>query len=86
MTAKTCYLMVRDIEGQEDEAALEWGVEFGLEDGEELPKDHEELTEAQFTIYQMMRILHGTFEEAGVKVIQGDAPSGLVLPKGVGSV
>ena len=83
MASRTCYLMVRDIEGQEDEAALEWGVEFGLAEGEELPVNHEELTEAQFTIFQMMKILEGTFEEAGAKVIRGEAPSGLIVPEGV---
>ncbi len=81
MTSRTCYLMVRDIEGQgEDEAALEWGVEFGLEEGEALPEDHEDLTEAQYTIYKMMKALQGTFDEMGAKEIVGDEPSGLVLP------
>ena len=72
--------MVVDAEGQEDESALEWGVNWGLDEGEELPTDVEQLSEAQFTIYQMMQILRGTFEEAGAKVIMGDKPSGLVLP------
>lgn len=76
------YLMVRDIPGQEDEAALEWGIDWDLDEGEELPEDHEELTDAQYTIYTFMQHLKGTFEEAGAKVVRGDAPSGLVLPKG----
>jgi len=82
MAGKTCYLMVRDIPGQEDEAGLEWGVDFGLAEGEELPADVEKLTEAQFTVFRFMQTLRGTFEEAGGKVIMGDAPSGLVFPKG----
>lgn len=81
MTDRVCYLMVRDIEGQEDETALEWGVDFGLAEGETLPEDHEDLSEAQFTVYQMMQTLKGTFEDAGAKIIMGDVPSGLVVPK-----
>jgi hypothetical protein len=73
--------MVRDIEGQPDECALEWGVDFGLEDGEELPEDHEELTNAQYTIFQFMQTLKGTFEEAGAEVVRGEAPSSLIVPR-----
>ena len=78
---RTCYLMVRDAPGQEDEASLEWGVEWDLDEGEELPEDHEKLTDAQFTIFQLMQTLKGTFEEAGAEVIVGDAPSGFAVPK-----
>jgi hypothetical protein len=74
--------MVRDAEGQESESALEWGVDFNLEEGEELPADHEDLTDAQYTIFQMMQTLKGTFKEASTEVIRGDAPSGFVVPKG----
>ena len=81
MKPRTCYLMVRDIEGQEDEAALEWGVDFDLEKGEELPEDHEELTDAQYTIFKMMQQIKGTFEGAGAKVVMGEAPSHLIVPK-----
>jgi hypothetical protein len=73
--------MVKDVPGQEDEAALEWGVDFGLEEGEELPSDVEELSEAQYTIYSYMQILKGTFADAEVKTIMGDKGSGLVLPE-----
>ena len=72
--------MVKDAEGQESEAALEWGVNWDLDEGEELPTDVEDLTEAQFTIYQMMMILKGTFEDAGAKAIMGEKASGIVLP------
>ena len=78
---RTCYLMVRDAPGQEDEASLEWGVEWDLDEGEELPEDHEKLSDAQFTIFQLMQTLKGTFEEAGVEVIKGEAPSGFAVPK-----
>lgn len=74
--------MVRDIPGQgEDQAALEWGVDWDLDEGEELPVDHEELSDAQFAVFQFMQHLKGTFEEAGAKVIRGDAPTGIILPK-----
>ena len=74
--------MVRDVPGQEHEAALEWGIDFNLEEGEELPKDVEELTEAQYTIFQFMKVLEGTFKDAEIKVIMGEQGSGLVLPEG----
>jgi hypothetical protein len=78
---RTVYLMVRDRPGADDEASLEWGVDWDLDEGEELPEDHEELSNAQFTIFQFMQTLKGTFEEAGAEVIRGDAPSGFAVPK-----
>jgi hypothetical protein len=72
--------MVRDIEGQEDEAALEWGADFNLEEGEELPVDVEELTEAQYTIFMMVQSLKGTFADAEIKTTMGEKGSGLVIP------
>jgi len=78
---RTCYLMVRDVPGQDDEeAAVEWGVDFNLEDGEELPTDHEDLTESQYTIFMMMQTLKGTFDDAQVGEIRGEKSSGLILP------
>ena len=78
---RTVYLMVSDAPGQEDEASLEWGVDFDLDEGEELPEDVEKLSNAQYTIFQFMQTLKGTFEEAGAEVIRGDAPSGFAVPK-----
>jgi hypothetical protein len=37
------------------------GVDFGLEEGEELPTDVEELTEAQYTVFTMVQTLKGVF-------------------------
>lgn len=72
--------MIRDVPGQDHEAALEWGVDFGLEEGEELPEDHELLTEAQYTVHMMMQTLSGTFKQLEAEEIMGDKGSGLVLP------
>ena len=72
--------MVRDVPGQEDEAALEWGVDFGLEDGEQLPTDVEMLTEAQYTIFMMVQTLKGTFDEIAIPDLRGEKGSGLIVP------
>ena len=69
MENRTCYLMVTDLSAKEGEAALEWGVSYGLEEGETLPEDVEELTEAQFTVFQMLQMLKGVFAEATIKEI-----------------
>ena len=78
---KTCFLMVRDIPAGEGEAGLEWGVDYGLGDGEELPEDVEDLSEAQYTVFRFVQTLRGTFESIGAKEIKGDKPSGLIVPK-----
>jgi len=79
---RVCYLMVRDVPGQgEENAALEWGVDFGLEEGETLPEDHEELTEAQYTVFQMMQALRGTFAEQEADDLKGEKGSGLIVPR-----
>lgn len=79
---RTCYLMVKDIDGQDCDAALEWGVDYGLEEGEELPEDVEQLTEAQYTVFRIMKILKGTFEGQKAEQIMGEKGSGLVVPQG----
>jgi hypothetical protein len=72
--------MVQDVPGQEDEAALEWGVDFGLAEGETLPKDVEDLTEAQYTVFMMVQTLKGTFDEIGIPEMKGEKGSGLIVP------
>lgn len=73
--------MVKDAPGQESEAALEWGLDLGLEEGEEMPTDVEDLTEAQYTIYMMFKTLNGTFDDASVGEIRGEKGSGLIIPE-----
>jgi hypothetical protein len=80
MENRKCYLMVNDISAPEGETALEWGADFGLKEGEELPEDHEELTEAQFTVFKMLQMLRGVFADAEITDIMGDKPSGLIVP------
>jgi hypothetical protein len=75
-----CYLMVKDVEGQD---ALEFGADFGLAEGEILPEDVEELTEAQYTVYKFLTVLRGTFDEdakAAIEEQATDKPSGLIVP------
>lgn len=78
---RTCYLMIKDIpHGNDEEAAITWGVDWGLDEGEELPEDHEELSEAQYAVLQFMQTLKGTFEQSDVAEIRGDKGSGLIVP------
>lgn len=73
--------MVRDVPGQgEAEAALEYGVDYGLEEGEELPEDIEDLTEAQYAVYSMFQTLQGAIEEEAIEDTMGDKGSGIVVP------
>ena len=73
--------MVKDIpEGDDEEAALEWGVDWGLEEGEQLPEDHEDLSEAQYAIHCMMQTLKGVFDASDVAEIRGEKGSGLIVP------
>lgn len=73
--------MVRDVEvtGAED-AGLEWGIDLGLKEGEEPPTDIEDLSEAQYTIYKMMRILKGSTEDENPEDTMGEKGSGVVVP------
>jgi len=78
---RTCYIMIKDVAGQE--VSLEYGADYGLEDGEELPKDVEELTEAQYTAFKFVQALNGTLDEgrkAELEAQAKDKPSGIVLP------
>lgn len=84
---RKCYLMIEDLDGQE---GVQWGVDFGLKDGESLPEDVEELTQAQFTIWRFVTVLRGWIndneEEAAAQreaiTNPEEKPSGLLLPFG----
>jgi hypothetical protein len=81
MSDKTCYLMVKDTPG-----GLEYGVDFDLEEGELLPADIEELTEAQYTVYKFLTVLQGTFDEDKKTATEMEAktsPTGLLVPNKV---
>ena len=80
MENRKCYLMVTDVSADEGEAALEWGVDFGLNEGEELPEDHEQLTEAQFTVFKMVQMLRGVFEDSEINQVMGEKASGVIVP------
>lgn len=84
MQKRRAYLMIQDVEGAEDEASIEWGVDWGLTEGEELPEDVEELSEAQYAIWKFLKVLQGlgnepektkTMEEAGQR------PSGILVSR-----
>jgi hypothetical protein len=72
--------MVKDVEGQD---ALEYGADFGLAEGEILPEDVEDLTEAQYTVYKFLTILRSTFEDEAKAALESqakDKPSGIIVP------
>ncbi len=73
--------MVKDVPGQDDEASLEFGVHYDLAEGEELPEDHNDLTDAQYTIFRMLQVLRGTFDEKDIREIKGEAGSGILVHK-----
>jgi len=77
---RVCYLMVKDIPAPEGEIGLEFGADFNLDEGEELPEDIEQLSEAQFTVFKFLSMLRGTFAEAEIQEIMGEKGTGLVVP------
>lgn len=80
----TVYLMVKDIDGQ---IGIDWGVDWGLAEGEELPHDVEELSDAQYTVWQCIRAIRGVGDEGYLEELkrhQADKPSGLYVPTGAG--
>ena len=83
MAVKTVYLMIRDIEGQ---VGVDWGVDWGLDEGEELPEDVEELSDAQYTVWRVIKAIEGIGDdEYREKLAEQakDKPSGLLVPVGI---
>lgn len=76
--------MVKDIGGQDDDnAGIEWAVDWGLEEGEELPSDVEELSDAQYTVWQFICVLRGVGDDAYKEELErakSDRPSGILIP------
>lgn len=74
--------MVKDV-GVEGDLAIEWGVDWGLAEGEELPEDVEGMTEAQYTVWRFLKVLQGVMDpeakQETVKQAQ-DRPSGIYVP------
>lgn len=79
--------MVREItgvEGAQDGVGVEWGVEWGLDEGEELPDDVEDLNEAQYMVWQFIKVIRGIGDDGYKQELERQKkeakPSGLLVP------
>lgn len=74
------YLMIEDAP---DLSGVTYAVDYGLEEGETLPEDIEQLTEAQYAIFKMARVLQSCADDEAAAELAGqstDAPSKLLIP------
>lgn len=81
-TKRRAYLMVVDAD---DGSGIEFGVDWGLDEGEELPEDIEDLSRAQYTVWQIVRALKGIGDEAFAEETQRmskERPTGIMMPSG----
>lgn len=75
--------MIEDLEGQE---GVQWAVEWDLAEGEELPKDVEDLSMAQYTIWKFLAVLNGFVDddEKAMELLRTsikEEPSRVLVPK-----
>ena len=81
--AKKCYLMIEDLDGQE---GIQWAVEWGLEEGEQLPEDVEDLSMAQYAVWRFLMVLNNWITDdesaaARYKEYAAKGPSGVLMPQ-----
>lgn len=85
MQRRKVYLMIQDVEGVADEdAGIEWGVDWGLAEGEELPEDVQDLTPAQYTVWRFIKVMQGLGNEPEKEKTAEqarDRPSGILVPR-----
>ena len=83
MKARTCYIMIKDVNVDGDEG-IEFGVNWGQDEGEQLPTDVEELSMAQYTTWQVVRVLRGLGADDDSEKLQEEAsevPTGILMPR-----
>ena len=56
------YLMIEDLstedpQGEEQNVGVSWSVDWGLKEEEVLPEEVEEMSDAQYTVWQMIAVL-----------------------------
>ena len=56
------YLMIEDLstegpQGEEQNVGVSWSVDWGLKEGEALPENIEEMSDARYTAWQMVAVL-----------------------------
>lgn len=74
-----CYLMIEDTE----DGRIVWGADFGQPEGEALPENVDELSNAQYALHQFLTTLRqiGNPElQAKLKEETEKQESGLVIP------
>jgi len=72
------------IEDAPDLSGVSFAGDFGLGEGESLPEDHEDLTEAQYALFRFLRVLQGCADDSeAAKIAEqaADAPSKLITPR-----
>lgn len=82
MTTKTreCVIVIKD-NGNGD---IEYGADYGLEAGETMPDDVEELSEAQYATFRIIRVLDSMGDEEAMAQLKEEAetePTGILVPR-----
>jgi len=81
-----CYLMVNDLdlpEGAEpDDTHFEFAFDFGLGEDDPVPQKTEDMTPAQYAVWQMYNVLKGMVDNAHREKMEAETGSKIVIPAG----
>ena len=79
----TCYLMIEDIVEGPDAGCVQWAVSWGLDPGEELPENVNDLTPAQECMRNFGDVLRSMFDAKYKMELQRDLAGRIVVPSTV---
>jgi hypothetical protein len=68
----------------EGKNGIDWGVDWGLAEGEELPENVEDMTMAQYTLWQFITVLRTLGNERHKEAVEAEKEegvSGLLVPE-----
>lgn len=79
------YLMLEDrntddVKGDSQNVGISWSVNWGLEEGEMLPQNVDDMTEAQYTAWQFITVLRGMENSQNEEKADTTDKSRLILP------
>lgn len=68
------YLMIEDLstedpQGEQQNVGVSWSVDWGLQEGETLPEKVDEMSDAQYTAWQMISVLRNMENSHDAKTV-----------------
>lgn len=78
-----CYLMIEDVDDGTDEGQVQFAMNMGMADSNEMPATVDDMTPAQEAVWNFYNVLVGMFNRQHKVAMQREVQEGVVMPDNV---